>query len=162
MPRRSESFPGAAFALGLCLFVSFILSLAVLGLSASVVAQDHQSKIAIAHLVVSTLVVILVICTFRFDIYCIDDADPERKSGSIFVVIFVFILMYTALVIPLSFDPVAKPDIRSGKGESFNTSSSYTSAPLIDHPYYGLFVVDLIIICECLFSCICICIFGCK
>jgi hypothetical protein len=53
-------------------------------------------------------------------------------------------LMYTALVIPLSFDPVAKPDIRSGKGEFSNTSSE-TSAPLTDHPYYGLFVVDLMI-----------------
>jgi hypothetical protein len=59
MPR--ESFPGAAFgALGL--FTSFILSLTVLGLSASAVAQDHQSKIAIAHLV--------VVCPFTITYTC--------------------------------------------------------------------------------------------
>jgi len=152
---------GAAVASGSGLCMSFILSLAVLGLSASVVAQDHQSKIAIAHLVVSTLVVILVICTLYIITNCIDDVDLKPVAG--IVVTFVVMLMYTALVIPLSFDPVAKPDIQSGKGEFLNTSSSAeTSTPETDHPYYGLFVTDLMIICQCLFWCICICIVGCK
>jgi hypothetical protein len=67
------------------------------------------------------------------------------RQAFCFVVIFVNMLMYTALVIPLSFDPVAKPDIQRGEGEFLNTSSSSeTSAPLTGHPYYGMFVVDLI------------------
>jgi hypothetical protein len=65
------------------------------------------------------------------------NSGSEGRQALAFVVIFVNMLMYTALVIPLSFDPVAKPDIQSGKGE-------HTSAPLTDHPYYGLFYVDLI------------------
>ncbi len=52
-------------------------------------------------------------------------------------------LMYTALVIPLSLDSVAKLDIQAGQRELSDTSSE-NSAPLTDYPYYGLFVVDLI------------------
>lgn len=48
--------PGGDYSMtqigGAGLIMSFIFSLIILGLSASVVAHDHQSKIAIAHLVV--------------------------------------------------------------------------------------------------------------
>jgi hypothetical protein len=53
--------PGASAA-GAGISLSLFLSLVVLGLSASAVAQDHQSKIAIAHLVVVRLFSITYAC----------------------------------------------------------------------------------------------------
>jgi hypothetical protein len=50
MPRHETSFQ-ATFAGG-GLWLNLIYSMMILGLSASIVAHDHQSAIAIAHLVV--------------------------------------------------------------------------------------------------------------
>lgn len=69
--------------------------------------------------------------------------NGDKKATFVCVLVVLIMLMYTALVIPLSFDPAAERGIRSGKGDK---SKSKTSAPLTDHPYFGMFVFDLIIV----------------
>lgn len=55
-------------------------------------------------------------------------------------------LMYIAMVIPLSLNPVSRPDILKGQGQFLNTSLSdiEENEALTGHPYYGMFVIDLL------------------
>jgi len=54
--------------------------------------------------------------------------------------------MYIAMVIPLSLNPVSRPDILKGQGQFLNTSLSdiEENEALTGHPYYGMFVIDLL------------------
>lgn len=74
-------------------------------------------------------------------------------------------LMYTAMVIPLSLNPVSRPDISRGQGQFLNTSLSEdyeAEEALTGHPYYGMFVVDLLMICKTVFGFLILCIAGCS
>jgi hypothetical protein len=94
--------------------------------------QQHQSALSLV-LIPSTC------CIWS----CIDDA--EGRQALAYVVMFFNLLMHLAIVIPLSLDPTSRPDILGGQGEFLNNSiPSDQNTALTDHPYYGLFVCDLI------------------
>ncbi|KAJ7015876.1 hypothetical protein C8F04DRAFT_1284480 [Mycena alexandri] len=58
---------------------------------------------------------------------------------------FFNLLMYVGVVVPLAVDPVAHRDIHAGHSDN-------SSTVITDHPYYGLFVLDLIYICQTAFG----------
>lgn len=72
------------------------------------------------------------------------DGVEARAALGIGLIIFT-LLTYTGLVIPLSFDSMGKPDIAVGQGQYLNSSGENSDTALVDHPYYGLFVTDLIL-----------------
>lgn len=73
--------------------------------------------------------------------------EAEERQLLSFMILLVNLLMYTALVIPLSQDAVAKPDIQAGQRQFLNGSLSDDEAypTLFVHPYYGMFFFDLIL-----------------
>lgn len=74
--------------------------------------------------------------------------EVEERQALAFMILFVDLLLYTALVIPLSQDAVAKLDIKAGQRQFFNPSLSDDQAypTLFVHPYYGMFFFDLILV----------------
>jgi hypothetical protein len=64
-------------------------------------------------------------------------------------------LLYIAIVIPLSINPISKSDIRAGQGQLFNKSLSDTerNLSLTGHPYYGMYFVDILMMYVYSISC---------
>ncbi|KAF2739155.1 hypothetical protein EJ04DRAFT_508880 [Polyplosphaeria fusca] len=151
MPRKAAS-PTAAFAAGGLVFMT-ILSMTDLGLAAAAVAHDH-SKIGVAHLVVSTFSLVLASCTCCGICLISGRNGGEDRQAVTCAVLFFNMFLYIAMVIPLSVNHVSKPDIRAGQGQFFNKSLEDNEAKLAltSHPYYGMFVVDLIMICKTAFG----------
>ncbi|KAJ7020898.1 hypothetical protein C8F04DRAFT_277019 [Mycena alexandri] len=114
-------------------YAAVVFSAFTLGLSASIVAHDHHSIIGIAHLTVSTFSLVVGL----FSCFC--KADPTL------IFMFFNLLMYVGVVVPLAVDPVAHRDIHAGHSDN-------SSTVITDHPYYGLFVLDLIYICQTAFG----------
>ncbi|KAJ7732976.1 hypothetical protein B0H16DRAFT_1769665 [Mycena metata] len=116
-------------------YAAVLLSATALGLSASIVAHNHHSAVAIAHLT--------VMCQSTFSsltCFCVSALDTgEDRQHLTLTFMFFNLLMYIGLVVPLALDPVAHRDIRAGQSDD-------SSAALTQHPYYGLFVLDLIYI----------------
>ncbi|KAJ6591384.1 hypothetical protein B0H10DRAFT_2090871 [Mycena sp. CBHHK59/15] len=138
-PRYPGTGPGSptvkAFFAALGHYGAWVVSATALGLSAAIVAHDHHSIIGIAHLTVSTfsLVVGSLTCCM-----CASGMADDRQDLTL-IFMFFNLLMYVGVVVPLAVDPVAHRDIRAGQSDGNSTA-------LTDHPYYGLFVLDLIYI----------------
>lgn len=62
------------------------------------------------------------------------------------MVVFINMFLYIAMVIPLSVNPISRPDIKAGHVQFFNHSLSDTQSnlALTEHPYFGLFFFDLL------------------
>ncbi|KAF7339107.1 hypothetical protein MVEN_01987400 [Mycena venus] len=123
-------------------YIALLFSACALALSASIVAHDHHSIIGIAHLTVSTFSLVVGSFTcFRVRVLGTEDG----RQNLVLTFMFFNLLMYVGVVVPLAVDPVAHCDIRAGQSDS-------SSAALTVHPYYGLFVLDLIYICKTVFG----------
>ena len=74
--------------------------------------------------------------------YCLTrPADAEDAAGGLGIVVSLLSMFaYIGLVVPLTRDPVAREQIFCNPEDSW-----------IDNPYYGLFVVDVVIMYRTLF-----------
>jgi hypothetical protein len=71
-------------------------------------------------------------------ICCLGEGDDgAARQGMTFAVLLINLLMYIAILIPLSVNHISKPDIRAGQGQFLNTSASevQSSLALTGHPY---------------------------
>jgi len=115
-------------------------SLVIMGLSASIVAHDHNSSIGITHLVVSLISLLFVVCAFVA--ICSTEPGQDRADtaqGCSFIIILITMFMYLGSLIALAVVPTSRADYLAGQRDNNSTS-------LTDHPYYGIFVFDIIIV----------------
>src|ERR1700761_4221736 len=82
----------------------------------------------------STVSLVLTSCTCGCTCVLTDSDDRQNLA---LTMVAVNLLMHAGVVVPLAVDPVAHRDIRAGQ-------SSNSSSGLTGHPYYGLFVLDLV------------------
>ncbi|KAF8170975.1 hypothetical protein K438DRAFT_1853104 [Mycena galopus ATCC 62051] len=130
--------------------MALVVSALTLGYAAFIVAHDRHSTIGIAHLTVSTVSLVMGAgtcvgtCTLR---------NRDLRAPLALAFMFVNLLMYVGVVVPLAIDPIAHRDIRAGEhlGGDFGAAA-------VAHPYYSLFVMDLVLICKTAFGFIVLCI----
>ncbi|KAJ7776257.1 hypothetical protein B0H16DRAFT_1449694 [Mycena metata] len=113
-------------------------SLIIIGLAASVVAHDHTSRVGIIHLVVSF---IGLACVMFFLVALCSAPRSARDSTSEevgFPVIWLIATMYLAAVIALGIDPTSRAGFLNGRWDP--TPEAFQA-----YPFYGMFVVDMVI-----------------
>ena len=140
--------------------------------SASIVAHDHNSTIGITHLVVvssmstlgnkhpalwwkfdqSLISLLFVFCSCAAT--CSTKPRRERADSELalekwcsLTVILITMCMYLGSLIALSVVPTSRADYLAGQSDNNSTA-------LTDHPYYGIFVFDIIIVWVEGFGCI--------
>ncbi|KAJ7835994.1 hypothetical protein B0H13DRAFT_2369044 [Mycena leptocephala] len=113
---------------------TLLLSLCMMGVSASVVAHDHSSKIGIVHLVVSSISILCVVLWLMAG----PSENKEEDAGGVIVVFFTM-LMYLGAVIALAVDPISRAAYLNGK-KSANTDDLISA-----YPYYWMFIFDILI-----------------
>ena len=152
MPTTPGDLLGSCFA-----GTTLVGSLVIMGLSASIVAHDHNSSIGITHLVVVSSVpifghqhpdlidqslfsLLFVVCAFVA--ICSTEPGQDRADtaqGCSFIIILITMFMYLGSLIALAVVPTSRADYLAGQRDKNSTA-------LTDHPYYGIFVFDIIIV----------------